>query len=700
MSLRRYARALTMAACGLAAGAGAIALKGELPAFDGPLFDLAVGARFALPGAPPSPAESPVAVVAVDKRSLAEPELARYPRTLMAPVWGRLLETLFAAGARAVAFDLLFAYSANQLSPGYDRPFLRALSKHRERVVIARSAATLPAPPFMGALRFDPGALGLAELVPEGDGVVRRVPGRFPSERGESVLGLAAAALARAGHPPMPESVVIAPRYQLERLPTYALVDVLRCGESAAAALSKILDGKIVFVGSTLAEEDRFLSPDRHLPRQAGDGPALDDCGLRALGASAPGSATVPGVFLHAAAAHAVAGDRLTALAPMLAVVALSMVAALAGSALGLRLRPWSAALALGGLVLALWGAEVVALARNLWLPVAVPMVALVAAAVVAVAARYLLEERRRRRVQHAFSHYLSPFIVDNLAESEFELKLGGERKDVTVMFADLSGFTAASGTVPPEVLMRETNRYLALIVEEVEATGGYVDKFIGDAVMAIWGAPVADPAHAESAVTTALRAAQRVSAAKEKAKARGELAFGVKIGIASGAALVGNVGTEKRYNYTAVGQTVNIASRLESLPGTYAGNVVISENTAERLADGFVLYELDRVVVKGMSEPLAIFEPLAKSPSATAAQKAYAAGFGEALARYRSRQFENACSAWRRLDYPYPTVSGDSASGAGERSHPARIMAARAARFAEQPPPPSWDGVWVMTTK
>jgi adenylate cyclase len=693
-----------VALCGLAAGLGTIAVGGELRFVDGPLFDFAVSARYALGGvgvgAGAEGAESPVAVVAVDSRSLASPELARYPRTLMAPVWSGLLETLFAAGARAVAFDLLFAYSANQFSPGHDRPFLRALSKHRDRLVIARTARTLPARPFMGALRFDPGALGLAELVPDADGVVRRVPARFPSEGGESVPGLAAAALERAGHGAMPDSVILGPKMPLERLPTYALIDVLGCAQEAGEALSRAFAGKVVLVGSTLAEEDRFLSPDRHLPREAGDQAPLHDCGLRRLGASAPHLATVPGVFLHAAAVGAVAQSALTALAPPLAVAALAMVVAFAGAALGLILRPWTAALALVILGLALWGAEVATLGRDLWLPVAAPLVALAAAAVIAVAARYLLEERQRRRVQNAFSHYLSPYIVDSLAESEFELKLGGEVRDVSIMFADLSGFTAASGTVPPEVLMRETNRYLALIVDEVEATGGYVDKFIGDAVMAIWGAPMGDPEHARSAVVTALRAAHRVALQREKAEAEGELGFGVKIGIASGEALVGNVGTEKRYNYTAVGETVNIAARLEGLPGTYAGSIVINQSTAERLGDDFLVYELDRVAVKGLSEGISVFEPLAPAPSASETQKAYAAGFGEALARYRARDFAGACAAWRALDCPYPIWSEGGAPGAGERPHPALVMAERAAAFAANPPPPAWDGVWVMTSK
>ena len=158
-------------------------------------------------------------------------------------------------------------------------------------------------------------------------------------------------------------------------------------------------------------------------------------------------------------------------------------------------------------------------LATDIWIPLALPFFALAAAPVIAHVVRYLIEERTRQRIQHAFSHYLSPAIVDRLASDTSALKLGGELREVTVMFADLSGFTALSGKVEPEVLTQMTNQYLGYIVESVEATVGYVDKFIGDAVMAIWGAPVADRKHAVNGIRAAMAAAARILKEKEAAK-------------------------------------------------------------------------------------------------------------------------------------------------------------------------------------
>src|SRR5262249_51872906 len=157
---------------------------------------------------------------------------------------------------------------------------------------------------------------------------------------------------------------------------------------------------------------------------------------------------------------------------------------------------------------------------------------------------------------------------------------------------ADLSGFTALSGKVEPEVLMRVTNQYLGYIVEEVEATGGYVDKFMGDGVLALWGAPAPDPQHAIHGVQAALAVVTRLSQARQMAAAQHQISFGVKIGVNSGVAMVGNVGTQGRYNYTTVGETVNIAARLESVPEIYACQVVVAPETAVLTQDTFLLCE------------------------------------------------------------------------------------------------------------
>ena len=661
-----------IAACALAAGLGAMASHGRTPP-DGLLFDLAVAGRAALLAAPPSIDASPVAVIAVDARSLASAELAPYPRALLGPVWGKLIGSLGEAGADAVAFDLLLAYSGNALQPGYDRDMLAALARWREKVVLGRSAGTLPARPYLAALRLDSGAVALLEIESDHDGAIRRLASTMPGAGQERLPTLVAAALARAGGPTMPEEVLLTPTAHPETLPTYALIDVLRCADEPEA-LRKAFAGRTVFVGSTLPEEDRKVSSARFLrPQQAAESSA-SGCSLAPLGASAPRSRTVPGVHLHAIAAESVlrgsAPKRAQPWAPALAAAA----AASAGAAAGAALAPWSALAAVLLLGIGLWAGQTLLLHAGFHVPTGAALLGLAGAAILAYVVRYLVEDRRRRRIQRAFGRYLAPSVVDRLVDDEAALRLGGEEREVTVMFADLSGFTALSTKVSAGELVALTNEYLSIIAGEVDRTGGYVDKFIGDAVMALWGAPVLESDHAMRAVEAAQAAEAEIRRRREAAEAAGRRGFGVKIGLYSGPAVVGNVGSERRYNYTAVGETVNVASRLESLPGLYGCAIVLGGATARALDGRLPLRELDLVAVKGRSEPLTIYEPGRDEPR-----------YAEALAHYRAGRFAEAEAIWSDL---------------ADKDPPSAVMAARARDFRAEPPPETWAGVWTLATK
>jgi class 3 adenylate cyclase/CHASE2 domain-containing sensor protein len=652
---------------------------------DGPLLDVLLRARAAA-GTRPAPEPHPVVVVAIDEASLESPELAPYPRALFSPVWARLAEALVRADARAIGFDLLFTYTGNRLAPDYDRAFLETLAARRDRIVLARSSRSLPAPPFLAALDADEHSLGLAEVAADADGVHRHVR-RAHRADAEEIPSFAAAVLARAGGRPMPPAVLLAPREAPEAIPTYAIGDVLRCADAAPDVLATAFAGRIVLVGSTLPDEDRKLSSARFLP-PAAEQPPVGACGLRRIGTSRPASALVPGVHLHAVAIDAVQRGHVTRTTPG------PLVGLLAGAVAGLAALAaltWSPWRTVGVLVLgavALFAVATGMLGMDLWLPPALPLAGLVVSPALAYVVRYLVEERTRRRIERAFGRYLSPHVVMELAASSAALQLGGERRDVTVMFADLSGFTALSATVSPEVLTRLTNEYLGYIVDAVDATGGYVDKFIGDAVMAVWGAPAPDADHAGHAVRGALDAARRIHAAHAAARARGDAGFTVKIGLNSGPAVVGNVGTERRYNYTAVGETVNVASRLESAPPVYGCAVVAAERTAELARDAFVFRELDRVRVKGREAPLTIFEPLAARDDADVTILARKEQYEAALAEYRAMRFAAAAVAWRALR----RVDGEPEDG------PASVMATRARDLGHRPPEPTWNAVWTLT--
>lgn len=655
---------------------------------DGWFFDTALWARNSqVSGAG---ARDDVVVLALDQRSLDAPELRNLPRALFSPIWAETLNGLGQADAAAVAFDFLLSFSSGQFKAGHDREFQKALFRYGDRVVLGRSAGTLPAKSYLAALRFDPTALGLLELLPDTDGVIRE----FPLSHGDknagddvAVRSLSAAALAKAGiGQALPPRIIPSPRQHPEAMPTYALVDVLRCMRTAPDVVKKTFEGLLVFIGSVLPDEDRRISAARYLPpANPIDSNSMKGCQLPRLGPSKANSHTVPGVYLHAMAAQAaISGNWVRPAAPLWrAVIAAAL--GLAGALLGLFLAPWGAFLCVFILAGLVWSAEAGALEFGLWLPAFAPILALFLTTVLAYLVRYLVSDRRRRMIQNAFGRYLAPSVVEALSESPDQLRLGGTLGDVTVMFADLSGFTALSTRTSPEELVTLTNEYLAIIADEVDASNGYVDKFIGDAVMAIWGAPIKSDQHAMEASRAALRIVDEIAKAGEAAKARGAHSFGIKIGIQSGPAIVGNVGSARRYNYTAVGETVNIAARLEGLPGVYGCSLLLGPSTAAAVGEMILLREIDHVAVKGREAPLTIFEPLGLVDAITAAQSKSNEDFSSALAHYRARRFQQAADLWRAM---------------GDGDGPAQLMAARAELYIATPPANDWDGVFVMTGK
>ncbi len=673
-NIRKYVIRASVVLCAGLAGLAALTSEG-LTVVDGWLFDTALAVHSATGAARADRSQSDVAIVVVDSTTLEHPEMARWPRAFYGIYWAQLITTLIDAGARVVAFDMLLAYSRNAFQRDADRDFVAALARNKDRLVLGRSVRTNPAAPFIAALRNDPAALGLLEVRPDDDGVYRWVPAGFEVQE-HWYASLMGAVLARLGHDRWRTPVLLAPDLHPESLPTFPLIDVLQLGRSAPETLRNAFAGKVVFVGGALPEEDQKITSARFLPRSNGDTQRAWRPGFA--------STAVPGVFLHAVAVDTVLRGRVTELIAPLWRAAIGAAAGAIGATIGLTLVPWLA-VAAGLVALAgLWLGEIVLLDWQIWFPAGVPMIAVAAALALAYLIRYLLEDRRRRRVQQAFGRYLSPVLVARLADSGTPLTLGGANHDLTVMFADLSGFTALSRRIPASQLVALTNRYIGIVAREVDRANGYVDKFIGDAVMAIWGAPLPNADHAMDAAAAALRITEQVAVTQERDKRAGEHAFSIKVAIHSGDAIVGNVGYEKRFNYTAIGAMVNVAARLEALPGLYRCNVVAGAPTADAIRDHFLLRELDHVRVKGIDAPLTIFEIIADNETATAAQRHTVAAYENALNIYRTGDFARAASAWRAL---------------AEIDGPSQVMTRRAAERAANPPPSDWDGSYNLAT-
>jgi len=221
---------------------------------------------------------------------------------------------------------------------------------------------------------------------------------------------------------------------------------------------------------------------------------------------------------------------------------------------------------------------------------------------------RYFIGEKERREIKQVFSKYVSRDVLNVILQDPSKLSLGGTEKEVTVFFSDIRGFTALSEKTTPQELVRILNKYFTVMTEEVLKNGGVLDKYIGDAIMAFWGAPLDDPKQADNALRASLAMVKKLQDFNAELKAAGDSEINIGIGLYTGPVIVGNIGSEMRFNYTVIGDTVNVASRLEGLNKEYKTHIIIGESTKNKITGNFPFKFLGSAAVKGRKEPLNIY--------------------------------------------------------------------------------------------
>jgi adenylate cyclase len=329
---------------------------------------------------------------------------------------------------------------------------------------------------------------------------------------------------------------------------------------------------------------------------------------------------------------------------------------------------------------------------RGWWLNFTIPALTLSANVLLVSLYRSLFEEKEKRRVRSAFGQYLSPEVIRRLLVNP---QLVEPRKtDITVMFSDIRGFTTISEKLDAQDLALFLNQYLSDMTGLVFDNHGTLDKYIGDAVMAFWGAPFEEPGHAGRACNTALKMMERVREMQKKWEAEGKPHLDIGIGLNTGVASVGNMGSALRYGYTALGDTVNLSSRLEGLNKDYGTHILVNETTySATKEDGFVFRELDLIRVKGKLQPVAIYELIGR-----AAENSVYGTPDEALQRvelfqvahdlYRKRRWEDAQKSFQTILDKWPDDG------------PSRTYWKRCQEYLFDEPPSGWDGVFTMTHK
>jgi len=536
----------------------------------------------------PRPPASPIVIVTIDESTFAELGTQwPFPRAVHA----ELLAKIAAGRPRAIGVDLIFD-TPSARGPADDAALGEAVAR-AGNVILGAALAEDVQPFYRRETLNQPvavirrGAAGVApvNMPADPDGNIRRVPIALELG-GERIAALDAqlhALVAKAGVPvsPLPASntVLINFRGGPRTFPWVSYYRVIN-GEVPVESFKD----RIVLVGPTTEIlHDQFPTAFA----RGGD---------------------MPGVEVHANALDTLLRGNPIREVPRALTTTLAMAAAVLGAVFVVRLRALRGVLAALGFGLALVLCAYAAFALlDVWLRVMAPSLALVLGYGVTVIESFVREQRERRRL----SQFFSPDVVREVVRHKDEGSLTTSRRVVTVLFSDIRGFTSISEKLEPEQVAEMLREYLSEMTEIVFKHGGTVDKYIGDAIMALYNVPFADPEHAVKAVRTGLEFQERTIAVSRRWEAKLGIAIRNGVGINTGEAVVGTLGSRQRLEYTAIGDTINLGSRLESITKDYKTNIIISEFTYEHVKDHFVTKELGDVTVKGKSRPVKIYAVL-----------------------------------------------------------------------------------------
>ncbi|MDD4356249.1 MAG: adenylate/guanylate cyclase domain-containing protein [Smithellaceae bacterium] len=317
------------------------------------------------------------------------------------------------------------------------------------------------------------------------------------------------------------------------------------------------------------------------------------------------------------------------------------------------------------------------------WMPLVVQETGVVVTLFTAGLIYYTTEGRQKLFIKNAFKQYLSPDVIEQIIEHPDRLKLGGERKMLSIFFSDIEGFTGISEELDPEALTRLLNVYLTAMTDIIHEEGGTVDKYEGDAIIAFWNAPLTQPDHATRCVRAALRCQAKLAEMRPSFRESLGKDLKMRIGVNTGYAVVGNMGSLSRFDYTMIGDAVNLASRLEGINKQFDTYTLISQTTKEEMADVFPTREVSRVAVVGRKEPVVVYEPMLTEGMSEQKQKTLAL-FSKALNMFYRGDFDQARSVF---------------AGIAGHDPVAQIYVEKCGALLANPPE-DWQGVWVVTTK
>lgn len=665
--------------------------------------------------ADPAKSDSNLLLLAIDESSLEAFGRWPWPRDR----FGYVVRYLKQAGAKAVVFDVMF-FEPDENAEEFDQSFaddMRAAGNVFLPMLFQAEPAAIP-PDVQPRATVKAEGQDAKQLVAEiHAGAKLPIPVLAQQARGLGVINLSADADGPTRRIPLlgqvNESLVPHLSVAVARYLTGAGELSIRDGRMQIGSSSVPLDAD----GNLLIEWHGSLEQTYHARKysigrvlqafaqqQQGERPVLDaslfkDKVVFIAGTAAglydlrvtPFSSATPGVLIHMAALDNLLHGQGLQAAPSWFSLSILLLLCLvsAGTFMLFRSYPVKFGVTIG-LAVAYYGLVAHAFAgHERWLELVFPEVALALTFGTAATVEYVTEGKQRRLMRAAFDKYMSSEVVEEIMRNPEAIKLGGEKKDISILFSDIAGFTTISEKMSPEDLVALLNRYLSAMTIIIKTTHrGNVNKYLGDGIMALFGAPLNDPKHASLACYAALDCQLELARLRQIWKQEGLPEIGARIGINSGPCIVGNMGSEERMEYTVTGDSVNLASRLEGASKYYDTLILIGQRTAELAKNDVEVREIDLLRVKGKKEPVVVFELLARKGQVDEQKRRVVERYLEGLAAYKLRSFS---TAWARFS---EAAALDPSDG------PSRVYLERSTNYRQTPPPAEWDGVYEMTSK
>ncbi len=655
---------------------------------------------------------SDVVILAIDEETYQQPGFKDTPRVMWTPQYAETINAIMAGGAKVLGFDIVLPTSLETKLRGYDKPFLKTLFKHGRKGNLVLGKVQhhgKPVSPYPGhslavGNQRNIRLLNLGLSTEDDDGIIRDLPlwfdagNRFdPSMSVELAARAAGEKLKYVKNKPLVinnyqvpvtenNTMLINFNTHANYIPTYSLADIYACTQKGDTNyFEKHFKNKVVLLGAVLGLEDRKKASS-HFANSREGLVAPERCAIKYDNKKYASTAIrddIAGVYVHAHAINNLLQGNSLREINSVSYALLSIPLALAIALLTLFFAPIRLGIAAIASV-AIWTIIVmVSFYDGLVLPLLDPIIASAITLSAVLGFRFIVADKDKRLIKDAFGLYLEPAVIDQMMAAGDSPELGGEERELTVWFSDIAGFTSISESLEPHDLVEFLNQYFTAMTCIVKEHGGFVDKYVGDAIIAVFGAPQYDPEHALHAVQSALACDKRLKELEDSFALPGDLKVSARIGINTGEMLVGNIGSSDRLNYTIMGDAVNLAARIEGVNKMYGTTIMLSDTTLAQCGDAIPVRELDIVRVKGKETPTTIYEPL--QPEMIANQE-LRDSFANALTAYRATDFKKAFDIFSQL-----AEQGDMAS---------EKFSQRAKRYMENPPAADWDQINTLDSK